>query len=344
LRKEDKLPLDIEKIYRIMYRSRYFEQMVAGLWYRGIISGEMHLSMGEEAICAGINEHLEEGDALALDHRGTAPALMRGVDPAALLKEFLGKPDGLCRGQGGHMHLFAPDLMIASSGIVGAAGPAGAGFALAARYLRKGKISVAYFGEGAVNQGMLMESFNLAAAWQLPVLFVCKDNGWSITTKSEKVTGGNLIDRVCAFGIPGEEIDGTSIGAVWEAAGKMIGRIRRESKPGFLLARCVHLEGHFLGDPLMELGRKPLKKVKELGGGLVKSVLHPGGGKIKDRTNALQMIGSVMAEHLRPKILDNQDPLRLLREKLTLSDTGIEDLENDVKMEIDEIVTQAVSS
>ena len=327
-----------------MYHSRCFEQAVAKLWHQGKISGEMHLSMGEEAICAGINEHLEAGDALALDHRGTAPALMCGVDPVALLKEFMGKPDGLCRGQGGHMHLFEPDLLVASSGIVGAAGPAGAGFALAAKYLRKGKISVAYFGEGAVNQGMLMESFNLAAAWQLPVLFVCKNNGWSITTESEKVTAGNLLDRLRAFGIQGEKVDGTSASAVWEAAGKMIGRIRRQNMPGFLLAQCVHLEGHFLGDPMMELGQKPLKKAKELGGGLIKSVLHPGGGKIKDRTNALQMIGSIMRDHLRPKVLEDRDPVRYLRKKLSLSDTEITDLENDVKKEIDKIVTQAVSS
>ncbi len=129
------MALEPEKLYRMMYRSRYFEHAVAGLWQQGKISGEMHLSMGEEAICAGINDHLKKGDALALDHRGTAPLLMRGVNPVSLLKEFLGKSDGICRGQGGHMHLFEPDLLAASSGIVGAAGPA------AGRICPCGKIS-----------------------------------------------------------------------------------------------------------------------------------------------------------------------------------------------------------
>src|SRR5512147_1818519 len=99
-----------------MYRSRTFEEAVRQIWNDGKVSGEMHLGMGEEAIIAGIVSQLIDGDAMALDHRGTPPMLMRGVDPAALLCEFMGKPDGLCCGQGGHMHLFAPEKLMASSG------------------------------------------------------------------------------------------------------------------------------------------------------------------------------------------------------------------------------------
>jgi len=327
----------------MIYRSRYFELVVADLWQQGLISGEMHLSMGEEAICAGINDHLKEGDALALDHRGTAPLLMRGVEPVSLLKEFLGKPDGLCRGQGGHMHLFEPGLLTASSGIVGAAGPAAAGFALASKYLRKGNIAVSYFGEGAVNQGMLMESFNLAVAWRLPVLFVCKDNRWSITTESESVTGGKIIDRVRSFGISGEVIDGSSVAEVWESAGKAIDQIRRRNVPAFIQARCVHLEGHFLGDPLIEIGRKPLKKIKHLGGPLIKSVLNPTGGKVKDRYIAIQALGSVMIEHMRPNVLSKMDPVKILKEKLSLTMSDIRTMEDEIKKEIDAAVARATA-
>jgi len=164
-----------------MFKSRYFEQSVAHLWHEGHISGEMHLGMGEEAIVAGILSHLRDDDAMALDHRGTPPLLIRGIEVELLLKEFLGYQDGLCSGYGGHMHLFSKEHLIASSGIVGASAPAAIGFAMAGRKLRPGSISIAFMGEGAMNQGMVMESFNLAAVWNLPVLFVCKDNDWSIS-------------------------------------------------------------------------------------------------------------------------------------------------------------------
>jgi len=183
-----------------MLRCRRFEEAVAQLWRDGLISGEMHLGTGEEAIIAGIVPQLRADGALALDHRGTAALLLRGVDPALILAELLGRPDGLCGGMGGHMHLFAREHLAASSGIVGAAGPAAAGFALAARFLRPGTLAVAFFGEGAMNQGMLLEALNLAAAWSLPVLFVCKDDGWSITTDSDRMTGSDLSVRARGLG------------------------------------------------------------------------------------------------------------------------------------------------
>jgi len=151
--------------------------------------------MGEQSIAAAIVSRLTEGDALALDHRGTPPMLMRGVDPVALLREFLGSRDGLCGGQGGHMHLFAPEKLAASSGIVGAAGPAAVGFALAGQGLRPGTVSVAFFGDGATSQGMLMETLNLAVVWNLPVIFIGKDNGWAITTSARSVVGRSLLAR-----------------------------------------------------------------------------------------------------------------------------------------------------
>lgn len=201
---------DLWSLYRQMLRSRLFEEKVMELWDAGQISGEMHLDLGEEAIVAGVVSHLQEGDAMALDHRGTPPLVMRGMDLVSLLRELLGQKDGLCGGWGGHMHLFSQELLAASSGIVGATGPMGAGFALSAQNLRPHNIAVAFFGEGAVNQGMVMESLNLAVAWNLPVLFVCKDNELSITTYSPSVTGGNILERVRSFGMETYEADGTT--------------------------------------------------------------------------------------------------------------------------------------
>lgn len=167
---------DILKLYTMMFRSRLYEEAITRLWQAGLISGEMHLGTGEEAIMAGILSQLRSGDALALDHRGTAPMLMVGVDPILIIRELLGRPDGLCGGKGGHMHLFSKDHIAASSGIVGAADPTAVGFAIAAQQLRPESVAIAFFGEGVMNQGMLMESLNLAAVWNLPILFVCKDD------------------------------------------------------------------------------------------------------------------------------------------------------------------------
>jgi TPP-dependent pyruvate/acetoin dehydrogenase alpha subunit len=189
-------------LYRRMLTCRRVEEAIAVLWQEGQISGEMHLGIGEEGINAGVLDHLGDGDAVALDHRGTAGMVLRGVDVAAIVKECMGAVDGPCGGMGGHMHLYSKDHLAASSGIVGASGPTACGFALAAQHLRPGKIAAAFFGEAAMNQGMLMEAMNLAAAWELPVLFVCRDNGMAITTPSAAVTGGDLEDRARGLGVP----------------------------------------------------------------------------------------------------------------------------------------------
>ncbi|MBE3063569.1 MAG: thiamine pyrophosphate-dependent dehydrogenase E1 component subunit alpha, partial [Spirochaetes bacterium] len=178
------MDVDLWSLYRQMLRSRLVETEVIRFWDDGLISGEMHLGIGEEGVAAAVVSRMREGDAMALDHRGTPALVMRGIDLVSLFKELLGRPDGLCCGRGGHMHLISRELLSASSGIVGASGPAAAGFALAAKRLRPGSLSAAFFGEGAMNEGMLMESLNLAAVWKLPVLFVCKDNQLSITTLS----------------------------------------------------------------------------------------------------------------------------------------------------------------
>src|SRR5512142_1726372 len=210
--------MDKWSLYSLMQRSRRFEEAVKQLWDEGRISGEMHMGTGEEAVIAGVVSQLLPGDALAVDHRGSAAFLMRGVDPVALLRELLGCDDGLCGGQGGHMHLFSKEHLAASSGIVGAEGPAAVGFALAAQHLRPGAIAVAFFGEGALNQGMLMESIHLASDWKLPVLFVCKDDGWAITTRAVEGDVREMEQRVHGLGARFFDVDGLEAEEVWKAA------------------------------------------------------------------------------------------------------------------------------
>lgn len=333
----------IRELYQRMFRSRVFEQTINRLWNEGLISGELHSGMGEEAICAGIDLHLEPGDALALDHRGTVPLLMRGCDPQSLILELLGHPDGLCAGYGGHMHLFDQSVPAVSSGIVGAAGPAASGFALAAKYLHTGKISVAYFGEAAVNQGMLMESFNLAVAWNLPVLFVCKDNNWSITTRSADVTGGNITERAASFGLNVAHADGFDVMDVHKKAGDLIASIRAGGKPAFLHATCVHLEGHFLGDPLLRFRQKPFTQMRRQGIPMAKSAAMPRGAPFKERMKAiksvLENVGKSVTEHFS-KV---RDPLNLTRRNLILDESELLNMEARIKEEIKAVTEKALN-
>jgi pyruvate dehydrogenase E1 component alpha subunit len=236
---------------------RVFEETAANLWAGGLISGELHLGIGEEGIVAGVVDHLTEGDALALDHRSTPPLVGRGANLESLFLELLGHPDGIGGGCGGHMHLFDRTLLTASSGIVGASAPTACGFALAHQHLRPGRVAVAFLGESAVNQGMVMEAFNLAAVWRLPVVFVVKDNGWAVSTRSSRMTGGNPIRRAAAFGMPAVKIDGSDTVEVWKAARSVIQRARSGKGPGYLHATCHRPHGHFEDDPVLRRVGEP---------------------------------------------------------------------------------------
>lgn len=333
---------DLWPLYRQMLRARLFEEKVMELWEVGRISGEMHLGLGEEAIVAGIIAHLQDGDAMALDHRGTPPLVMRGIDLVSLLRELLGEEEGLCGGWGGHMHLFSQELLSASTGIVGATGPMAAGFALSAKHVRPHKIAVSFFGEGAMNQGMVMESMNLAVVWNLPVLFVCKDNGMSITTDSPSVTGGHLLERARSFGMGAYEVDGLDVGKVWAVAGEAIETMRDQNGPAFILARCVHFEGHMLGDPLLRIVRHPLKRRKEISGGVVRATLSKRGTSKGERLKRFGDLTALLKKAAAGQKKKINDPLHLTRQKLLANRTHLDEIEKDVTEEIDEAVKTAL--
>lgn len=340
---ENSATFDIWRLYKQMLRSRLFEQAVAELWKEGKISGEMHMGLGEEAIVAGILDFFGEGDAMALDHRGTPPLVMRGINLESLVKEFLGQPDGLCSGMGGHMHLFSKQHLSASSGIVGAAGPAATGFALAARYLRPGTLAVAFFGDGAINQGMLLESMNLAVVWELPVIFVCKDSEWAITTVSSTVTGGIIGDRARGFGLEAVEIDGTDVETVWKTAKTAVDKAREGRGPTFIHACCYHIEGHFLGDPLLRLARNPITEMGKMAGSLIKAATKLKGTSLKERGRGLGTITSLLGKTTRELRGKQKDPVALTRKKLKSDPDRLQKLEDDVKKEIENVVEAALT-
>ncbi len=334
---------DLWSLYRQMLRSRLFEEQVRDLWEAGKISGEMHMGLGEEAVATGVVSHLQDGDAIALDHRGTSPLVIRGIDLRSLLREFMGCSDGLCRGLGGHMHLFSPEFLSASSGIVGASVPMGAGFALASQHLRQGKIAVAFFGEGAMNQGMILESLNLAVVWKLPLLFVCKDNQLAITTHSPSVTSGDLLERVKGFGMPAIEVDGVDVEAVWQAGKIAIQRARKGEGPTFLLAHCVHFEGHFLGDPFLRVGRHPLKQMKEVSGPLIRSAISKKGESVGKRLQSLGRVSSLIRKAVRDQKSKKFDPVYRLNQKLKKDKSRLNKIHKEVRQEIDRAVELSLS-
>jgi pyruvate dehydrogenase E1 component alpha subunit len=343
MKEQEGVKPDLWHLFGKMFESRIFEEAVVQLWNQGWISGEMHLGLGEEALVAGVVDHLQDGDAMALDHRGTPPMIMRGVEPQAMLLEFLGHEQGLCRGRGGHMHLFSKPYLAVSSGIVGASAPAAVGFALAGRHLRPGSVAVAFFGEGAMNQGMVLEAMNLASVWKLAVIFVCKDNNWAITTVSEDVTAGNLRERASGLGMNVWKVHGLDVEAVWHAAAEGIASARSGKGPCFLHATCSHLEGHFLGDPLLRFVRKPLTAVKPYFGPLVKSFLSRKGSGIRGRSRSIHSILSLIGRSALKIRRSRYDPLLILRKRLLQDPSRLKQLESKIRKNIQLNVKEALA-
>lgn len=303
--------------YRMMTRIRLVEQSLVAAWADGLVPGEYHSGIGEEGISAGVAMQLSGEDAMALDHRGTGPLIARGADPLELMLEVMGSEDGMNRGRAGHMHLMDPRLHAAADGIVGSSGPLAVGHAIALRRLHPGRIAVAFHGEAAMNQGMLLEAYNLAAAWKLPVLFVCKDNQWSITTSSASVTGGNLIDRASSFGLAVQDARGERTDEVYAAAGKLIKRARSGRGPGFLYVTCHRPGGHFEGDPLLRLANHPIAQSAEIMRELRAGMEELPGGTRWEKMRGLRELAARSGQAIRAKVTGSRrDPVRRARKSV----------------------------
>jgi pyruvate dehydrogenase E1 component alpha subunit len=238
------------------------------------------------------------------------------------------------------MHLFSREKLLGSSGIVGAAGPLALGFALASTHLREGKIAVGFFGEGAVNQGMLMESFNLAVAWNLPVLFVCKDNGWAITTRSEEVSGGDLAERARAFGLNAVGVDGSDVMKVYAKSKELIEGIRKGNGPGFIHASCAHPKGHFLGDSLVKMKEKPLKGLLENSRDLTGGATSLKGGSINERWKAMKSVMDSISSSGKDLKFKDKDPIALFRNSFREHADEIETIDQEIRDQMDRLRNQ----
>jgi pyruvate dehydrogenase E1 component alpha subunit len=188
-----------------------------------------------------------------------------------------------------------------------------------------------------------MESMNLASVWNLPVMFVCKDDGWSITAQSEQMTGGTLNARAQGLGIPVVEVDGLAVAIVWDTARKAIESIRSGKGPIFLHARCVHLEGHFLDYQLLRILRKPLKEMPEITAPLTRSFLSPGGAKLGERFIGLKSVLSTVFSTIRdPRQDKKNDPVTQTRRILQSDTSRLQELEDEIELEISNILTSAL--
>ncbi len=252
------------EFYKTMLDIRRFEEKAGQLYGMGQIGGFCHLYIGQEAVVVGMQAALEEGDSVITSYRDHGHMLACGMEPEGVMAELTGRIDGYSRGKGGSMHMFSEEKgFYGGHGIVGAQIPLGAGIAFAHRYRDNGNISVAYCGDGAVNQGQVYETFNMAALWSLPVIFVVENNRYGMGTSTERASAkSDFSQRGQAYGIPGVKVDGMSVVEVFEASQKAVAHVRAGKGPMVMEMMTYRYRGHSMSDPAKYRTKEEVQKVK----------------------------------------------------------------------------------
>jgi TPP-dependent pyruvate/acetoin dehydrogenase alpha subunit len=236
-------------MYRRMVMIRLFEEQVNELYTRALMPGLAHLYVGQEAVAVGICQALRADDFITSTHRGHGHCLAKGASPDRMFAELLGKEAGYCRGKGGSMHIADPATgNLGANAIVAGSTGIATGAALSAKKLGTGQVAVCFFGEGALGQGVLYETMNLAQLWKLPVIYACENNLYCEYTHFSETTAGDIPARATAFGLPAESVDGQDVRAVHAAATRLVNRARAGKGPGFLLCNTYRYRGHHVGD------------------------------------------------------------------------------------------------
>ena len=249
-KREAAVPAELAiRMYRQMVRIRLFEEQVNELYTRALMPGLAHLYIGEEAVAVGICEALKNTDYITSTHRGHGHCLAKGAMPDRMFAELLGKEAGYCRGKGGSMHIADPATgNLGANAIVGGSTGIATGAALTAKRLKTDQVSVCFFGEGALGQGVLYEVMNLATLYKLPVIYVCENNLYTEYTHFTETTAGDILTRGTAFGVQVEDVDGQDVRAVHAAAQRLVNRGRRGEGPALLLCNTYRYTGHHVGD------------------------------------------------------------------------------------------------
>jgi pyruvate dehydrogenase E1 component subunit alpha len=251
--------------YREMLLIRRFEEKAGQLYGMGLIGGFCHLYIGQEAVVVGLEATTKEGDQRITSYRDHGHMLACGMDPNGVMAELTGRIDGYSKGKGGSMHMFSAEKnFYGGHGIVAAQVPLGTGLAFANWYRGNDNVSFAYFGDGASNQGQVYETFNMAALWKLPVVFVIENNQYAMGTAMKRSTSTpDIYTRGQAFGIPGEAVDGMDVLAVKAAGEKATAHCRAGNGPYILEMKTYRYRGHSMSDPAKYRSREEVQKVRE---------------------------------------------------------------------------------
>ncbi|MCE8506935.1 pyruvate dehydrogenase (acetyl-transferring) E1 component subunit alpha [Ruegeria pomeroyi] len=264
-RKSNTSAEELKHYYREMLLIRRFEEKAGQLYGMGLIGGFCHLYIGQEAVVVGLEAAAEEGDKRITSYRDHGHMLACGMEPGGVMAELTGREGGLSKGKGGSMHMFSKEKhFYGGHGIVGAQVPLGAGLAFADKYLDNGRVTFTYFGDGAANQGQVYETFNMAALWKLPVIFVIENNQYAMGTAQKRSTSSpDIYTRGEAFGIPGETVDGMNVLSVKEAGEKAVAHCRAGKGPYILEVKTYRYRGHSMSDPAKYRTREEVQKVRE---------------------------------------------------------------------------------
>ncbi|HEU0117712.1 MAG TPA: pyruvate dehydrogenase (acetyl-transferring) E1 component subunit alpha [Alphaproteobacteria bacterium] len=240
----------MQRYYRDMLLIRRFEEKAGQLYGMGLIGGFCHLYIGQEAVVVGIQAAQMAVDTVITSYRDHGHMLAAGMDPRGVMAELTGREGGYSRGKGGSMHMFSREKnFFGGHGIVGAQVPIGTGLGFAHKYKNDSGVCLTYFGDGAVNQGQVYESFNMAALWKLPVLYVIENNKYSMGTSQARHAAGELYKRGEAYGIPGKKVDGMDVMKVREAAEEALNLVRGGNGPVILEMVTYRYRGHSMSDP-----------------------------------------------------------------------------------------------
>ena len=266
---------ELKSLYNDMLLIRRFEEKAGQLYGMGLIGGFCHLYIGQEAVVTGISSVQEKQDTVVTTYRDHAHMLACDMDPKGIMAELTGRIDGYSRGKGGSMHMFSLEKnFFGGHGIVGASTSIGTGLGFAHKYKKDNGVAIAYTGDGASNQGQVAECYNMAALWDLPVLFVIENNKYGMGTSVNRSSAGDLYRRGEGYGIPGEQVDGMDVFAVQAAARQALDYVRSGNGPYILEFMTYRYRGHSMSDPAnyrskdevssMKEGRDPIVKVKNL--------------------------------------------------------------------------------
>ncbi|WP_371036463.1 MULTISPECIES: pyruvate dehydrogenase (acetyl-transferring) E1 component subunit alpha [unclassified Rhodosalinus] len=256
---------ELKGYYRDMLLIRRFEEKAGQLYGMGLIGGFCHLYIGQEAVVVGLEAAAEEGDKRITSYRDHGHMLACGMDPKGVMAELTGREGGYSKGKGGSMHMFSKEKhFYGGHGIVAAQVPLGAGLAFADKYNETDRVTFTYFGEGAANQGQVYEAFNMAALWELPVIFVVENNQYAMGTSQKRATSTpDIYTRGAAFGIPGEAVDGMDVLAVKAGGDKAVAHCRSGKGPYILEIKTYRYRGHSMSDPAKYRTREEVQKMRE---------------------------------------------------------------------------------